>query len=261
MKAIWEGSISFGLVSIPVKLFKATKSKKPKFRYLHAKCGTPLTYVRRCPKCNIDVPWEEVIKGYEYEKGKFVMLKEEEIEEELPMEFAHSAAIVDFVEEREVDPIYFDEAYYLVPTKAGLKPYVLLREAMKKRGKGAIVRVGLKTRVRLGFLKARENILVLGLMFYPDEILSPDLFEELKEDISLTPQEEKMAQMLVDNLTASFEPGKYTDEYREALLKKIREKVEKLEGVVEVKEEAQKVVDLMEALKKSLEITKKKAAK
>ncbi len=261
MKAIWEGSISFGLVSIPVKLLRATKSKKPKFRYLHAKCGTPLTYVRRCPKCNVDVPWEEVIRGYEYEKGKYVMLKKEETEEELTMEFARSAAIIDFVDEREVDPIYFDEAYYLVPTKAGLKPYVLLREAMKKRGKGAIVRVGLKTRVRLGFLKARENVLVLELMFYPDEILSPDLFEELKEGVSLASQEEKMAQMLVDNLSASFEPGKYTDKYREALLKKIREKVERVEGVVEVEKETQKVVDLMEALKKSLEITKKKAAK
>jgi DNA end-binding protein Ku len=260
MRAVWEGSISFGLVSIPVKLFKATRSKKPKLRYLHAKCGTPLTYVRRCPKCKIDVPWEEVIKGYEYEKGKFVMLKEEEIEE-LPMEFAHSAAIIDFVNEREVDPIYFDEAYYLVPTKAGLKAYVLLREAMRKRSKGAIVRVGLKTRVRLGFLKVRRSVLVLELMFYPDEVLPEDLFEALKEEVSLAPQEEKMAQMLVDNLSASFEPDKYTDEYREALLKKIREKIEKLEGVIEATEETQKVVDLMEALKKSLEITKKKAVK
>ncbi len=254
MHTIWKGVVSFGLVSIPVKLFPATEKKDVKFSYLHEKCKAPVKYKRICSSCEEEVSYEDIIRGYEYEKGKYVIFSEEELEH-FPQGRSRTIDILDFVDLKEIDPVYFDKTYYLAPGETGEKPYLLLRRTMEQTNKIAIARVVIRTRETLAAIRVYNNILAMETMFFPDEVRKTDLVPFEDRGINIHENELKMAGQLVENLAADFKPEKYRDEYRERLLEAIQAKVAGQEiEVPEIPEKA-KIVDLMEALRASVEMT------
>lgn len=266
MRNIWKGAISFGLVHVPVKLYTATEKKDVKFNYLHEKCKTPVKNQRVCPVCEAEVTMDEIVRGYEYEKGKYVVIKDEDLEN-IPMEFTKSVDIVDFVDLKEIDPIYFDKTYYLAPN-GGEKAYELLKKSMEETGKIAVAKVVLRNKQSLAVLRVNQNIIIMETIFYPDEIRSAELVPEMHYKVNLHENEIKMAHSLIQSLSAPFNPEKYTDDYRQALMDVIQSKIAGREVEIPDKPEVGKVVDLMEALKASIALAKeekdrktKKAAK
>jgi DNA end-binding protein Ku len=258
-RTIWKGAISFGLVSIPVGIYPATEEKSLRFNQLHDKDHGRIKYLRVCSICGEEVSFEHIVKGYEYEKGQYVVLEDEDFEA-VPVESSHSIDILQFVDLEEIDPLYFQKSYYLVPNETGVKAYHLLRRAMSEDGRVAVAKVAIREKEHLATLRFKDNVFILETMFWPDEI-RPAEFEELDKRVDVRPQEVQMAKSLIDNLTGDFKPDQFKDEYREALLGVVEKKVagEEIEAVPEP--EPTKVVDLMEALKASVEATKKKAAR
>ncbi|TDA69935.1 MAG: Ku protein [Clostridia bacterium] len=256
MRPFWKGAISFGLVNVPVKLYAATEEHDIRFTYLHARCKTPVQYHKYCPICATDVTQEEIVRGYEYEKGKYVVLQEEDLEAISP-EASRSIDIIDFVDLKEIDPIYFVKAYYLAPAEMGQKAYVLLKQAMEETGRIAVARVSLRAKQSLAALRPSGKVLVMNTMLYPDEVRSAAELPELAAEVKLHQNEVEMAVRLIESLAAAFDPSKYTNEYRAALLELIEAKIAGQEVEVPAKPEPGKVVDLMEALKKSIELAKK----
>jgi DNA end-binding protein Ku len=254
MKTIWKGAISFGLVTIPVKLYTATEEKTLRFNQLHGNDGGRIKYKRVCSIDGEEVPYNEIVKGFEYEKDRYVTLTDEELQA-LPVPTARAIEIERFVDSDQIDPLYFQRSYYLVPEGTGLKAYHLLREAMGDDGKVAVAKVAFREKEHLATLRLRDKVLVLETMFWPDEIRAPR-FEELDEEVELRPQEIKMARSLIDSLTDDFEPEEFTDEYRVALEELIRKKVEGEEITFAEPSEPSKVVDLMDALRASVEAAK-----
>jgi DNA end-binding protein Ku len=254
MKTIWKGAISFGLVTIPVKLYTATEEKTLKFNQLHGADGGRIKYKRVCMIDGEEVPYSEIVKGFEYENDRYVTLTDEELQS-LPVPTARAIEIERFVDSEQIDPLYFQRSYYLVPEGTGLKAYHLLREAMANEGKVAIAKVALREKEHLATLRLRDNVLVLETMFWPDEIRVPK-FEELDEEVELRLQEIKMARSLIDSLTDDFEPEEFSDEYRATLEEIIRKKVEGEEIILAEPSEPSKVVDLMDALRASVEAAK-----
>ncbi|BCV21743.1 Ku protein [Moorella sp. Hama-1] len=256
MRPLWKGAISFGLVNVPVKLYPATESQDLKFNYLHSRCQTPIQYRKYCPHCRAEVPPEEIVRGYEYEKGRYVIIREEDLAG-IPADTTHSINIMDFVDLPEIDPVYFARSYYLVPGEMGQKPYTLLRQAMAETGKVAIARVTLRTRESLAAVRVYGPALVINTMFYPAEVRAISALPELDFQVDLHANEVKMAVTLIKSLATSFQPEKYTDTYRQDLMKVIEAKIAGDEVAVPARPEAGKVVDLMEALKASIELAKK----
>jgi DNA end-binding protein Ku len=256
---MWKGAISFGLVSIPVKVFPATEEKSVRFNQLHATDHGRIKYQRVCSKDGEEVPYQEIIRGYEYEKDRYVVLEEEELDS-IPVESSRTIDIDRFVEISEIDPIYFQKTYYLIPDEAGVKAYALLREALTEGDKVGIAKVSFREKEHLATIRVSDNVVVLETMYWPDEIRKA-AFEELDKDVKVRPQEVQMARSLIENLTDEWDPDQYGDEYRQALLELIEKKVagEEIEYVAPP-EEAPKVVDLMEALRASVEATKKEKA-
>ncbi|MHB1125925.1 MAG: non-homologous end joining protein Ku [Bacillota bacterium] len=255
MHTVWKGAISFGLVSIPIKLFAATETKNIRFNFLHDQCKTPIRYEKVCPVCDREVTNDEIVRGYEYEKGKYVVLKDEDLEN-LPLNTLKTIDILDFVDLHQVDPIYYLKAYYLAPGELGYKPYRLLYQALQETGKAAIAKVTLRARESLALLRVYHNCLMMETMFYPDEIRSTDMLPELTGEVPVHANELKMAINLIENLSAAFEPGKYTSDYRQALQELIQTKVTNEEIEVPLRPEGAKVLDLMEALRASVKATK-----
>ena len=251
MKTIWKGAISFGLVTIPVKVYGATEEKTLKFNQIHAPDGGRIRYKRVCSIDGEEVPYGEIVKGYEYEKDHYVTLTDEELES-LPVKTTRAIDIERFVDSEQIDPIYFQRSYYLVPDGTGIKAYHLLREAMSDDGKVAVAKVAFRDKEHLATVRLRENVLVLETMFWPDEI-RPARFDELDEEVELRPQEIKMARSLIDSLTDDFEPKEFHDEYRAALEDLISKKVQGEEVTYAEPAEPSKVVDLMDALRASVE--------
>jgi DNA end-binding protein Ku len=261
MQTVWKGAISFGLLNVPVKMGTATHRENVAFRQLHKACNTPISQKRYCPRCEKEVAYEEIVRGYEYEPGKFVIISDEEIEN-LPVKSAKYIDIVDFIRLEEVDPIYYDKTYYLWPEKGGEKPYLILRDAMRETKRAAVAKVTIRDKEHLCLIRLIGDTLSISLMFFQDEIRSTAELgiSELAGRVPVRPEEMEMAVKLVENLTAEFNPGKYHDAYREELLGLIRAKVEGREFVEpEVPDRpAGNVVDLMERLRQSVEATKKK---
>jgi DNA end-binding protein Ku len=255
---MWKGAISFGLVSVPVGLFTATEEKSLHFNQLHDEDFGRIKYQRVCSKCGEMVDFEHIVKGYEYEKDKYVVLTDEDFDA-VPVESSKAIDIVQFVDLADIDPIYFQKSYYLVPEETGLKAYTLLRRAMEEDGRVAIAKVAFREKEHLAALRFKDNVFVLETMFWPDEIRAAD-FEILDKRVDVRDQEVQMAKSLIDNLTEAFKPDEFRDEYREALLDIVEKKVSGEEIEVVPEPEPTKVVDLMEALKASVEATKKKAA-
>jgi DNA end-binding protein Ku len=257
MRSMWKGAISFGLVSIPVSLYPATEKKDVKFRFLHKECHTPLQYRRVCPACDREVPAEEIVRGYEYEKNRFVIIEEKDLEN-IPDEQSRTIDILDFVDLAEIDPIYYDKTYFLGPGETGEKAYTLLRRIMEETGKVAVARVVIRTKESLATLRVYQGkMLVMETMFFPDELRDPAAVPLPAREVKIHDNELKMARELVLNLAEKFDPEKYHDQYRELLLEVIRAKVEGQEVEIPAAREAGKVVDLLEALKASVDMARK----
>ena len=254
MRAIWKGSISFGLVNIPIALYPATRKEELKFRLLRATDHSPVNYKRVAARDGKEVPWDQIVKGYEYEKGKFVVLNEKDFQR-VDLEATQTVDIQDFVELDEIDPMYFYKPYYLEPQKGGDKAYVLLREALAESNKVGIAKVVIKTRQYLAGVKPLKHALVLELMHFADELADPEKLRVPKK-LEVGKRERDMAKALVESMTSKWDPGKYHDDYREALMDVIEEKVEsggkEIEEKPKEKRPSTKVIDLVAVLQESL---------
>lgn len=258
LRTIWKGAISFGLVSIPVKLFPATENKDVKFRYLHKTCQAPVRYQKVCTACGMEVSQDDLVRGYEYEPGRFVIINEEDLER-VPDGKTRTVDIIDFVSLKDIDPIYFDKTYYLAPGEVGEKPYALLRKAMEETGKIAVAKISIRNKEALAVIRGYREYLVLETIFYPDEIRDTAQLPGFDKGIKLHENEIKMARELIENLATEFDPQKYDDNYRKKLLDLIHAKIEGQEIIVPDVPSQGKVVDLMEALKASVEMARKTA--
>ena len=254
-RTMWKGAISFGLVSIPVKVFPATEEKSLKFNQLHDADGGRIKMKRTCSKCGEEVAFEHIVKGFEIDKDQYVFLDEDDFDA-VPVESSRAIDIVQFIELEEIDPIYYKKSYYLVPEETGIKAYNLLRKALADQSKVGIAKVSFRDKEHLAALRFRGKTFVLETMYWPDEIRA-DEFEELDKKVDVRDQEVQMAQSLIDNLSEPWAPDRFKDEYREALLEIVDKKAKG--ETIEAPEEAapSKVVDLMEALKASVEAVKK----
>ncbi|MFA5527112.1 MAG: Ku protein [Peptostreptococcales bacterium] len=265
MHTVFKGSISFGLVNIPIKMFAATEEKDIRFRTLHKKCHSPIKYEKKCPHCNEEVKQEDLVKGFEYEPGKFVIILEEDIEAAKEDVKAHTIEILDFVNLDEIDPIYFDKTYYIAPqpeSSANAKAYNLLREAMKQSNRIAISQLTMRNKQILAALRVFNNVVILETLFYPDEVRPVSEVPALPEDTTTDKKEMEIASMVIDNLTAKFDPGKYKDNYREALRNVIENKIKGKQTVTASEApQTSNVIDLMEALQASLKETEKSKPK
>lgn len=263
MRTLWKGAISFGLVNIPIRLSTATTKKNIRFKLLHKECNTPVTTVRHCPKCDQEVDYKDLVKGYEYEDNKFVILKDEDFDN-IPVKSTKTIDIVDFVKLEEIDPVYYIKTYYLSPAEAGEKPYLLLKKALEDTNKVAITKITIRNKESLAVIRVMRNVLALETMYFTDEVKSADEFgvEIIEEKVKVSKKEEELAVEIVNNLTAEFNPDKYNDEYREELMKIIREKIEGKEiEIPKAVAPENKVLDLMEKLKASVEVSEKKEKK
>lgn len=255
MRSMWKGAISFGLVNIPVKLYTATEKKDVKFNYLHSVCKTPVQYQKVCPVCQREVPMEEIVRGYEYQKGKYVLIAEEDLEN-LPAATARAVEILDFIDLAEIDPLYYDKSYYLTPNEGGQKAYALLKKAMQDTGKIAIAKVVIRSKQSLAAIRVHQEALVMETMFFPEEIRSTKFLAELDYQTELHDNELKMAISLINSLAATFDPEKYNNEYRAALMEVIQAKIAGEEISIPAQAPTGKVIDLMEALKASIQLAK-----
>jgi DNA end-binding protein Ku len=256
-RALWKGSVAFGLVSIPVELHTAVRDHRPHFRMLHAKDKSPVRFERVCIRDGHPVAWEDLVKGYEYEKGRFVVLTKDDFRA-AAVERTRTIDIVDFVKAEEIDDRFFETPYYLVPAKGGERAYALLREAIRDSGRIGISRFILREAQHLAALEVIGDAMVLSVMRFDDELVDIGQFE-FPSTANIRKPELAMAKSLVDSLAAEWDPAKYTDEYRENLMRLIQAKAKGKGVELEPLEEPRKaeVVDLMERLRRSLEQTGK----
>ncbi len=254
MRPIWKGAITFGLITIPVRMFSAIEEKSLRFHQLHNEDHGRIRYKRVCAACGKEVAWEEITKGYEYEKDRYVVFSEDELER-LPGDAIRAIDVISFVPLEEIDPIYFQRPYYLAPEPTGLKAYRLLTQALSASGRIGVAKVVLREKEYLATLRFTGEILALETMNWPDEIRAPE-FEELKKRVDIRPQELEMAKSLIENLSDHFEPDRFADTYRLRLEEAMRAKIEGEEVAVTESKEPTAVMDLMEALRASVEATK-----
>jgi DNA end-binding protein Ku len=252
---MWKGAISFGLVTIPVAVYPATEEKSVKFNQLHDEDMGRIRYKRVCEVDGDEVSYEHIVKGYEIEKDRYVVLEDEDFDA-VPVESSRTIDIQQFVDLEEIDPILYKKSYYLVPDETGAKAYALLRRALEEEGKVGVSKVSFRDKEHLAALRFKDDVFVLETMFWPDEIRAAD-FETVHEDGKIRDQEVEMAKALIDNLSEPWNPETFRDEYREALLEIVEKKAagEEIEAAPEAA--PARVVDLMEALKASVEAVKK----
>jgi DNA end-binding protein Ku len=260
MRTLWKGSLSFGLVTIPVGVYTATEDKSPSFNQLRASDHSRIGYKRVAKADGEEVAYDEIVKGYEYARDHYVVFDKDELDAMRPTS-SRTIEILQFVPLSQIDPIYFQRSYYLGPEPAGAKAYGLLAQAMRDQGSVAICKITMRDKEYLAALRLREEVFVLETMFWPDEIRALSLSElDIEEVPEPRPQELQMARMLIESLTEDFEPTAYTDEYRQRVLDAVARKVEGQEVSVSEREvEPTAVVDLMEALKQSVEATRRKS--
>jgi DNA end-binding protein Ku len=259
-RSIWTGAISFGLVNVPVKLYSAVSKKTVRFHQLHESDGVRIQQKRVCPADGEEVPYDDIVKGYEISPDRYVVITPEELEALEPRK-TKTVDIEDFVDLDEIDPLYYDHPYYLLPGQGAQKPYKLLVEAMRQANKVAIARVVIRTKEQLVAIRPVGDILAMASMNFADEVIDPDTFDEAPgEDVETRKREVEMAQQLIASLTSEFDPTKYHDTYRERVLEMIEAKAEGQEISVQPAEEPAPVPDLMAALEASLANAKKDKA-
>jgi DNA end-binding protein Ku len=254
---MWKGAISFGLVTIPVAVYPATEEKSLKFNQLHDEDMGRIRYKRVCSVDGEEVDYEHIVKGYEIEKDKYIVLTDEDLDA-VPVESSRAIDIQQFVDLDEIDPMLFKKSYYLVPDETGARAYALLRKALAQENKVGIAKVSFRDKEHLAALRFRDDAFVLETMYWPDEIREVD-FGGVDVDLKVRDQELQMARQLIENLTGEWNPEEFTDEYREALLRIVEAKINGEEIEVVAPEPTAKVVDLMEALKASVAAAKKTA--
>ncbi len=255
-RSIWKGAITFGLITIPVGLYTAIEEKDFRFNQLHGKDNGRIKYKRVCSVCGEEVSYDEIVKGYEFEKGNYVVFTEEEMDS-IPADSIKAIDVVSFVPLEEIDPVYFQKPYYVAPEPSGVKAYKLLEKAMNESGRIGIAKITLREKERLATLRVKDGIFILETMNWPDEIREPD-FADLQKDVEIRPQELSMAKSLIENLSDTFQPDEFHDTYRERLEAAVQAKIEGQEVAVEATKEPTQILDLMEALKASVEATKAK---
>jgi DNA end-binding protein Ku len=253
-KAIWSGSISFGMVTIPVKLYGATQSKDIRFHLLHATDGARLQQKRWCPTDDAEVPWSETVRGYEYAKGQYVVLTEEDFER-LPLPSKHTIDLSAFVEEREIDPVFYERSYYLEPGERAEKPYALLLKALAEKKLSAVATITIRQKEQLCVLRPHEDTMMLETLYYPDEVRLERGVDP--SNVKVSDRELDMAFTLIDILRRPFDPAEYRDHYREALAEVIEAKLEGKQVVKAPATREARVFDLADALKRSVEAAKK----
>ena len=256
-RAIWKGAVSFGLVSVPVKLYAATESHDISFRQVHAKDGGRIRYQRVCSIDGEEVEYADIAKGYETEDGEMVVLTDEDFAE-LPASSSREISVEKFVPREQIDPMWFEKSYYLEPDPAAAKPYALLREALKEADRVAVVTVSLRSRMTTAVLRVRDDVIVMQTMMWPDEVRKPEFSGLDAADIDVKPQEMQMARMLVETLAGDYDPDEFEDDYQEALEALVRAKLEGGEVKRTEPKEAGggEVVDLLAALQKSVDAAK-----
>jgi len=254
-RTMWKGAISFGLVTIPVAVYPATEEKTLRFNQIHEEDGGRIRMKRTCSVDGEEVPYDEIVKGYEYEKDRYVVITDEDFDK-VPVESSRAIDIVQFVDLDEIDPMLYKKSYYLVPDETGAKAYALLREALSQDNKVGIAKVSFRDKEHLAALRFKDESFVLETMYWPDEIRAAD-FGGVDVDLKVRAQELEMARQLIENLTAEWNPEEFTDEYREALLRIVEAKISGEDIEVVEPEPTAKVVDLMEALKASVAAAKK----
>jgi len=257
MRAIWKGNISFALVSIPISLFSATRKSELSFHYLHKKDMSPVSYKRFCDTENSEVPWEEITRGYEYEKDQYIEITDEDLDK-ADIELTKTIQIQEFVQESEIDPVYFDKPYYLEPQKGGERAYALMRDALAQSKKVGIAKVVLKSREHLAAVKSVGNMLTLQTMRFSHEIVDAGSLN-LPAKAEISKKEMDLANTLIDSMSDKFDPNRYKDDYYDKVLGIIQMKVAGVTPQVPAPKGPgpAKVVDLMEILKQSLNETKK----
>ena len=261
MASIWKGSLSFGLVSIPVEVRTAIQGDHISFRMLHEEDLAPIKYERVSSTSGDPVPWSEIVKGYEYAKGKFVVITDEDFKT-AAVESSKTLEIVDFVKEAEIDPRYFETPYFLVPSKGGEKAYALLREAIRKTGSVGIGKIIMRQKQHLAGIRVVDDALILEIMRFADELIDPETLT-LPSSSLVRPQELRMAEQLVTSLAEAFDPAKYTDEYRNNLMRLIHGKMKGKKVNLKAEPGAARdtqVIDLMTRLRESLDGGKKKGS-
>jgi DNA end-binding protein Ku len=265
MRAIWTGEIAFGLVTIPAKLYTATKDLTPQFHQLHKECGSRISMVRRCPKCNRDLAWEEIGKGYEVAKGEYALFTKEELAKIEGEEAAGGIDIAEFIEAKEVDLAYIEKSYWVGPGGKSARGFDLLRTVLEQSGKVALAKVKIRTRTRLALLRPRQHLFALDMMRFPEELVKPD--EIVVPDTKpASPRELKLAEDLVSQLSGPFDPSMHPDEYRTAVLAAVEQKVETNQIARDSTEASEggpaegaggKVIDLAELLSRSIKVVEK----
>ncbi len=257
MHTMWKGTISFGLVNIPVKMHAATENKDIKLRQLHKECKSPIKYEKVCPACEKEVKSEDIVKAYEYAKNKFVILEEEELEALRKEQEDKAVEIVDFVKLEDIDPIYFEKSYYLSPNEGGSRAYGLLRTALEDTGKIGIAKMIIRAKEQLAIIRIYKNALVVETIHYPDEVRNVKDVPNVPEDVKVVKKELDVAKMLIDQLTTTFDPEKYNDDYRTALMELIEEKKNNAQTTTaKDKPVPDNVTNLMDALQASLDRAK-----
>ena len=259
MKTIWKGAISFGLVTIPVGLYSATEELRPKFRQLRDNDHSRIRYKRVAEKDGSEVPFDKIVKGYEIAKDRYVVFTAEELNDLMRGISGGIVDVVQFVHQSEIDPIHYKKSYYLAPEQTGVKAYRILHDALSRKGMVGIAKVAIRQREVMATVRAEEDVIVLETMFWPDEIREPH-FEVLEDEIEIRDEEVAMAEMIIENLTSPFDPSAWHDASREALETAAQQKIEGEEIVAAESPQATGVVDLMEALKASVEATKERRA-
>lgn len=255
MRSVWRGAISFGLVTIAVRLYTAVEEHDFRFNQVHREDGGRIKYKRVCSVCGNEVEYGDITKGYELDDGRMVIMENEDFEK-LPVKTDKSIDVLEFVPAEEIDPIYFQKTYYLEPDKAAARPYVLLRDALVKTGQLAVVKITIRQKETLATIRARDDVLVMHTMLWPDEIRKAE-FDFLDQNVEVRPQELKMATSLVESMAGDFDPDTFTDDYRDALEKVIAAKAEGAELPEQPEaEDKGDVIDLMTALERSVEKAK-----
>lgn len=250
-RAIWSGPISFGLVNIPITLHPATKSKSVSFRLLHAEDNTPVNFVKTCPVDHKALGNDDIVKGYEFEKGRFVVMEDKDFQA-VDVKKARAIEILNFVSIEDVDPIYFQKSYYLAPVPSSLKAYRLFYEAVKKQKKAALGRFSLRNKQQLALVRPYNGVFALETLYYYDEVQTTKDLAPAEEEVELNPDELELAEGLIDRMTADFDLSIYHDEYRDDLLKIINRKIEGKEITVPKVEPMAPVIDIMDALRESI---------
>jgi DNA end-binding protein Ku len=253
-RAIWSGAVSFGMVNIPVKLYGATESKDISFHLLHATCGTRLKQMRWCPTDEVEVPWSETVRGYEYAKGQYVTLTDEDFEK-LPLPSRHTIDLTAFIGESEIDPIHYERSYYLEPDERGEKPYALLLKALEKKNLAAVATITIRKKEQLCAIRPRSGVILLETLYYPDEIRQAPEVDLAR--VRVNDRELDMAFTLIELLRKPFDPEEYHDHYREALQQVIEAKLAGSDVVTAPSGHETKVIDLADALRRSVEKARK----